>query len=74
MYISLTLKGTDNFMFFILCCIFYKIINDSQLFIGKNVFLEEKANFFESKTVDQRSGANSKKLFFAKICCKFLAF
>ena len=44
------------------------------LFIGKNVFLEEKPHFFGSKTVDQRSGANSKNLFFAKIWFKFLAF
>ena len=38
------------------------------------VKIEEKAHFFGNKTVDQRSGANSKKLFFAQICCKFLAF
>ena len=28
------------------------------LFLGKNVFLEEKAYFFGSKTVDQHSGSN----------------
>ena len=46
---------------------------DSQLFLGKSRFLEEKAHFFFGKKVDQRSGANIKKLFFAKICYKFLA-
>ena len=44
--------------------IFYKIVNDSQLFIGKNVLLEEKAHFFGYKTVNQCSCANSKKPFF----------
>ena len=39
------------------------------------MFLEEKAHFLGNKTVDQPSGANLKKnCFFAKICCKFLAF
>ena len=42
------------------------------------MFLEEKANFFGNKTVDQRSGANSKILFFAKnllqISCFFQDF
>ena len=48
--------------------------SDLQLFIGKNVFLEKKANFFGNKTVDQHSGANLKNVFFAKFSCKFLAF
>ena len=38
------------------------------------MFLEKKAHFWGNKTVDQHSSANSKKLFFAEICCKFLAF
>ena len=46
----------------------------SQLFIAKNVFFEKKAQFFGNKTVDQLSGANLKNVFFAEICCKFLAF
>ena len=54
--------------------IFYKIGSELQLFVDKTVFLEKKAYFFGNKTVDQRSGASSKKLFFAEICCKFLAF
>ena len=33
--------------------------------MGKNVFLEKKANFLGNRTVEQRFGANSKKLFFA---------
>ena len=54
--------------------IFYKIVSKSQLFIVKSRFLEEKAHFFGNKTVNQGSGANKKKLIFAKIFCKFLAF
>ena len=34
----------------------------------------EKSSFFGNKTVDQRLGANLKNMFFAEICCKFLAF
>ena len=62
------------FYYQILC----KIVSDSQLFLDKTMFLEKKAQFFGSKTVDQRFGANLmqtlKNLFFAKICNKFLAF
>ena len=47
---------------------------DLQLFIGEKVFLEKKTHFLGNKTVDQRSGANLKNVFFAKICAKFLAF
>ena len=50
--------------------------NDSQLFIGKKggVFLKRKSYFLENKTLDQRLGANSKKLFFAQFYSKFATF
>ena len=50
-------------------------IGDSQRFIGKKVFLEKESSFLGNKTVEQPFGANLKKnVFFAKFCCKFLAF
>ena len=39
------------------------------------MFLEKKAHFFGSKTVDQRSGANAKKtVFLLKFAVNFLLF
>ena len=38
------------------------------------MFLKKKAQLFGNKTDDQRFGANSKNVFFATFCCKFLAF
>ena len=58
--------------------ILYKIVSDSQLFVDKTMFLEKKAHFFGSKTVDQRSGANAKKTVFCwnllQIFCFFYVF
>ena len=57
---------------------FFRVLNcDSQLFIGKSKFLEKKAHFFGSKTVDQHSGAIKKTRFLLKFAAnllKFLAF
>ena len=61
----------------ILCQTLVKISqssSDSQLFIGKNMFLEKKAHFFGNKTVDQRFGANLKNMFFAKIFLQISCF
>ena len=54
--------------------IFYKIVNDSQLFIGKNVFLEEKAHFLGVKQSTSVLVQTQKNLFFDKICSKFFDF
>ena len=55
-----------------------KIVSDSQLFVDKTMFLEKKAHFFGSKTVDQRFGANLKKPVFCRnllqISANFLLF
>ena len=60
------------------CCIFQPAFGCCvlQALVEIVIFsvLTGKSYFFRNKTVDQGSGANSKNLFFAKICCKFLAF
>ena len=38
--------------------IFYNIVSELQLFVDRTVFLDKKANFLGSKTVDQHFGAN----------------
>ena len=48
--------------------------SDSQLFIGKNVFLEKKAVFLGIKQSTSVLVQTQKNVSFAKCCCKFLAF
>ena len=61
-----------------MCQICFKIVSDSQLFVDKTMFLEKKAPFFMSKTVNQRSGENKKKTVFCRnlqqISCFFRFF
>ena len=42
--------------------------------VCKNLFLEEKAHFLGVEQSTSVLVQTKKKLFFAKICCKFLAF
>ena len=48
-------------------------VSDSQLFISKNVIKEKKA-FLGNKTLDQRFGANLKKLVFCKMLLQISCF
>ena len=41
-----------------------KIVCDLQLFVDKSLFLEEKAQYFGSKTADQRFGEMQNKTVF----------
>ena len=54
--------------------IFYKIVNDSQLFIGKNVFLEEKAHFLGVKQSTSVLVQTQKTCFLLKFAANFLLF
>ena len=50
------------------------VVYFNQRFCCKKPKKRKKAHFLGNKTVDQHFGANLKNVFFAKICCNFLAF
>ena len=62
--------STSNWVLRTPNALIYKVLVTNSYY----VFLEKKAVFGGNKTVDNRFGANSKNVFFAKFCCKFFGF